>query len=148
VIRPQIEASKLIMGFGHPVYQTRDPRSALLLELADSLGGKRVTLAKHVESRVVALFKELKPRHEIHTNVEFYAGVLLETCGIPRPMFTSTFATSRVIGWCANILEQAFDKHIIRPSAKYVGPPAPAPLPTAHAAQEAAQSDQHQGGTP
>jgi citrate synthase len=73
---------------------------------------------------------------------------LLETCGIPRPMFTSTFATSRVIGWCANILEQAFDKHIIRPSAQYVGPPAPAPLPAAHAAQEAAQSDQHQGGTP
>ena len=133
-IRPRIEAGKLIMGFGHPVYQTRDPRSALLLELAESVGGDWVELAKQVETRVVELFAELKPGREIHTNVEFYAGVLLDGCGIPRPMFTSTFASSRVIGWCANILEQAYDKHILRPSAKYVGPPAPAPLPRNQAA--------------
>lgn len=128
-IRPRIEAGKLIMGFGHAIYKTRDPRSQLLMEITDSLGGERAALAKEVEVRVVELFEELKPGREIHTNVEFYAGVLLDACGIPRPMFTSTFATSRVIGWTANVLEQALDKNIIRPSAKYVGPPAPQPLP-------------------
>lgn len=94
----------------------------------------RAELAKQVEERVLEIFAELKPGREIHTNVEFYAGVLLETCGIPRPMFTSVFATSRVIGWCANILEQAHDKQIIRPSARYVGPPAPQPVPAAQVA--------------
>jgi citrate synthase len=145
-VRPRIEAGERIMGFGHAVYRTEDPRSALLLEAAErlgdaeSLGGKagsgghRAALAKQVEKRVIEIFAELKPGREIRTNVEFYAGVLLDACGVPRPMFTSTFATSRVIGWCANILEQATDSHIIRPSAKYVGPAAPQPVPAADAA--------------
>jgi citrate synthase len=128
-VRPRIEAGKLIMGFGHPVYRTQDPRSVLLLEISERLGGERAWLAKQVEERVVEIFAELKPEREIHTNVEFYAGVLLDAVGIPRPMFTSTFATSRVIGWCANILEQSDDRKIIRPSARYTGPPAPQPLP-------------------
>lgn len=88
-----------------------------------------------MEKRVIEIFAELKPGQDIHTNVEFYAGVLLEACGLPRPMFTSTFATSRVIGWCANILEQATHSHIIRPSAKYVGPAAPQPVPQPGAPQ-------------
>jgi citrate synthase len=128
-VRPRIEAGKLIMGFGHPIYRTQDPRSALLLEISERLGGEKAWLAKQVEIRVVEIFAELKPEREIHTNVEFYAGVLLDACGIPRPMFTSTFATSRVIGWCANILEQSNDRQIIRPSARYIGPEAPQPLP-------------------
>ena len=53
----------------------------------------------------------------------FYAGVVMDRCGLPRVMFTPTFASSRVIGWCANILEQAADNRVIRPSARYVGPP-------------------------
>ena len=62
---------------------------------------------------------------------ELYAGVVMDLCGIPRPMFTPTFASSRVIGWCANILEQALDSRIIRPSAQYVGQHAPQPVPSA-----------------
>jgi citrate synthase len=64
----------------------------------------------------------------LHTNVEYYAAVVMELCGIPREMFTPTFACSRVIGWCANALEQARDSKIIRPSARYVGLEAPQPL--------------------
>ena len=72
----------------------------------------------------------MKPGREIHTNVEFYAGVMMELVGIPRAMFTPTFASSRVIGWCANVLEQAADNKIIRPSARYIGPPPPQPIPS------------------
>lgn len=83
-----------------------------------------------VEERVLSLLAELKPGRELHTNVEYYAGVVMHLCGLPREMFTPTFATSRVIGWCANVLEQAEDSKIIRPDSRYVGPSAPRPLPT------------------
>ncbi len=129
--RPRIEAGERMMGFGHAVYRTEDPRSRLLFEVAERLGGERVAFAKQVEREILALLGELKPGREPYTNVEFYAGVVMDLCGIPRPMFTPTFASSRVIGWCANILEQALDSRIIRPSAQYVGPHAPQPVPSA-----------------
>jgi citrate synthase len=84
-----------------------------------------------VEERVEAILAELKPGRELHTNVEFYAGVVMELCGLPREMFTPTFACARVIGWSANVLEQATDSKIIRPAARYVGPPPPQPVPAA-----------------
>ena len=58
-----------------------------------------------------------------------YAGVVMDTVGVPRDMFTPTFASSRVIGWCTHVLEQAADNRLIRPSAQYVGPPPPQPVP-------------------
>ncbi|MGE0878083.1 MAG: citrate synthase [Acidimicrobiia bacterium] len=128
-IRPRIEAGERIMGFGHAVYRTEDPRSRLLHGVAQRLGGARIALAEQVERRVVELLAELKPGRHLYANVEFYAGVVMERCGLPPEMFTPTFASSRVIGWCANVLEQARDSKIIRPAARYVGPPAPAPVP-------------------
>jgi citrate synthase len=74
---------------------------------------------------------ELKPGRNLYANVEFYAGVVMEDVGLPPELFSPTFASSRVIGWCANILEQAADNRIIRPSARYVGPPPPQPVPDA-----------------
>ena len=62
------------------------------------------------------------PERPLHANVEFYAAVVMEQCGIPREMFTPTFALARTIGWTAHVLEQARDAKIIRPSARYVGP--------------------------
>jgi citrate synthase len=128
-VRERILAGDRIMGFGHPIYQTEDPRSRMLKGIAQALGGTQVDFAVQVEQRVLALLAELKPGRELHTNVEFFAGVVMELCGLPREMFTPTFACSRVIGWCANILEQAQDSKIIRPSAHYVGPVAPQPVP-------------------
>ena len=87
--------------------------------------------AEPVKRTVVATLAELKPGRELYANVEFYAGVVMDRCGLPRVMFTPTFASSRVIGWCANILEQAADNRVIRPSARYVGPPPPQPVPDA-----------------
>jgi citrate synthase len=128
-IRERIASGKRIMGFGHAVYRAEDPRSRLLLGIVEDLGGGRAEFARQVERRVIEILDEVKPGRDIYTNVEFYAGVLLERCGIPQPLFTSTFASSRVIGWCANILEQAMETQIIRPSARYIGPSAPQPVP-------------------
>ena len=117
------------MGFGHRVYKTDDPRSMLLRDVARSLGGPRQEFAEHVEAKAVEVLAELKPGRRLYTNVEFYAGVVLDTCAVPRGLFTPTFASSRVIGWCAHILEQAGANRLIRPSCDYVGPPPPQPVP-------------------
>ncbi|MER6914110.1 citrate synthase/methylcitrate synthase [Streptomyces sp. NPDC000594] len=132
-IRPwvteRVLAGDRIMGFGHPVYRTEDPRSRMLRSIAQEFGGPLVEFAVQVEKEVVAVLAELKPGRELHTNVEFYAGVVMELCGLPREMFTPTFCAARVVGWSANILEQAADSKIIRPAARYVGPPPPQPVP-------------------
>jgi citrate synthase len=117
------------MGFGHPIYRTEDPRSRMLRGIAERFGGPLVDFAIEVEQHVEAILAELKPGRELHTNVEFYAGVVMELCGLPREMFTATFAAARVVGWSANILEQAEDSKIIRPIARYVGPEPPAAVP-------------------
>ncbi|MGV9940057.1 citrate synthase/methylcitrate synthase [Streptomyces sp. NPDC003401] len=130
-IRERVLAGDRIMGFGHAVYRTEDPRSRMLREIAQGFGGPRVDFALRVERQVEAILAELKPGRELHTNVEFYAGVVMELCGVPREMFTPTFAAARVVGWSANILEQAEDKKIIRPAARYVGPRAPVPVSAA-----------------
>jgi citrate synthase len=119
-----------IMGFGHRVYKTDDPRSIFLRGVAERIGAAKIDFAKAVERTVVEVLAELKPGRDLYANVEFYAGVVMDHCGLPRELFTPTFASSRVIGWCANILEQAADNRIIRPSARYVGPPPPQPVPT------------------
>lgn len=118
-----------IMGFGHRVYKTEDPRSVFLRGVAERIGAEKIEFARLVEQAVVEVLAELKPGRNLYANVEFYAGVVMDHCGLPRGLFTPTFASSRCIGWCANILEQAADNRLIRPSARYVGPPPPAPLP-------------------
>jgi citrate synthase len=120
-----------IMGFGHRVYKTTDPRSQFLRGVAQRIGAAKVGFATDVEQTVVDVLAELKPGRNLYANVEFYAGVVMEDVGLPPDLFSPTFASSRVIGWCANILEQAADNRIIRPSARYVGPPPPQPVPDA-----------------
>ncbi|MER7172464.1 citrate synthase/methylcitrate synthase [Streptomyces mesophilus] len=128
-IRERVLAGDRIMGFGHPVYRTEDPRSRMLRGIAREFGGPLVEFAIEVERQVEAILAELKPGRELHTNVEFYAGVVMELCGLPREMFTPTFAAARVVGWSANILEQAQDSKIIRPAARYVGAEPPVQVP-------------------
>ncbi|GAB2879598.1 citrate synthase/methylcitrate synthase [Streptomyces deserti] len=128
-IRDHVLAGERIMGFGHPVYRAEDPRSRMLRGIAQQIGGPLVEFAVEVEQHVEAILAELKPGRELHTNVEFYAGVVMELCGLPREMFTPTFAAARVVGWSANVLEQAQDSKIIRPAARYVGPQPPVAVP-------------------
>ena len=117
------------MGFGHAVCTTEDPRSLMLKAVAQRLGGPLADLATQVEQTVVSVLAELKPGRQLYANVEFYAGVVMTQCQVPPEMFTPTFASSRVIGWTANVLEQARDPKIIRPSARYIGPRPPQPVP-------------------
>ncbi len=128
-VRAKVEAGERIMGFGHPVYKTADPRSVMLRSIAQGLGGELVDFAVQVESEVERTLAELKPGRELHTNVEWYAAVVMDCCGLDRALFTPTFTASRVVGWCAQALEQAADNRIIRPSSRYVGPPPPHPVP-------------------
>ncbi len=128
-LRDAIEHGDKLMGFGHRIYKTIDPRSALLHEVARELNSDRVELSELVEKTAVELLAELKPGRELYANVEFYAGVVLEAAGLPREMFTATFACSRIIGWMANVLEQVADNRIFRPLAHYDGPEAPRDFP-------------------
>jgi len=128
-IRDAVTHGDRIMGFGHRVYKTDDPRSTLLREVAADLGGPLADLAAEIEGTVVRVLDELKPGRRLYANVEFYAGVVMASCGLPRHLFTPTFTCSRTVGWCAHVLEQAANNRLIRPSARYVGPPPPAPVP-------------------
>jgi citrate synthase len=128
-IRERVLAGDRIMGFGHAIYRTEDPRSRMLRDVAQQFGGPRVEFAVEVERQVEVILAELKPGRELHTNVEFYAGLVMELCGLPREMFTPTFVAARVVGWGANVVEQAEDSKIIRPVARYVGVEAPVAVP-------------------
>jgi citrate synthase len=128
-LRAAVERGDRLMGFGHRVYKTDDPRSLMLREVAETLGGEKMALAEHIETTAIDVLAELKPGRKLYTNVEFYAGIVMDSCGVPRELFTPTFASSRAIGWCAHILEQAADNRLIRPSAHYRGVAPPKPVP-------------------
>jgi citrate synthase len=128
-LRAAVERGDRIMGFGHRVYKTDDPRSRLLRSVSERLGGPLVEFSQAVERTTVNVLAELKPGRQLYANVEFYAGVVMHTCGIPRAMFTPTFAAGRAIGWSTHVMEQASHNRLIRPSARYVGPLPPQPVP-------------------
>jgi len=124
-----LERGDRLMGFGHAVYRGRDPRSELLRETvlglvdtADDRGRALVELAVAVEQKALAALAERRPDRPLMTNVEFYAGVLMDVVGLPRELFSATFAVARAIGWSAHVLEQTRDRKIVRPAARYVGP--------------------------
>ncbi|MGB6039329.1 MAG: citrate/2-methylcitrate synthase [Gordonia sp. (in: high G+C Gram-positive bacteria)] len=122
-VRGKIESGDVIMGFGHAVYRTHDPRAQLLKEVVQArYDSPLVQHAVAVEGEIETAINELKPGRKLYANVEYYAGVLMSEVGLPPAMFTPTFGVARIVGWTANILEQAAEGKIIRPVARYVGP--------------------------
>ena len=121
-IRGALERGDKLMGFGHAVYRTADPRSELLKETAAELDGPLTELAFAVEPIALEEMERHRPGADLRTNVEFYAAVVLDAIGLPPEMFTPTFAVSRTIGWMAHVLEQSADNKILRPSSRYIGP--------------------------
>ncbi len=115
-----------LMGFGHPVYNVRDPRAEILSEAAARLyraGGDTALygLAQAVERTAVALLAEYKPGRHLQTNVEFYTALLLHGLNLPTDLFTPTFAVGRVAGWTAHCFEQLALNRILRPESVYTG---------------------------
>jgi len=127
VLRGKIEAGERLMGFGHRVYKVRDPRADVLATAAERLftraGDMRLyKLARAVETTAIRLLEEYKPGRRLQTNVEFYTALLLHGLGLNVPLFTPTFAISRVSGWIAHAFEQRAANRLIRPKSQYVGP--------------------------
>jgi citrate synthase len=125
-VRERLAAGERLMGFGHRVYRVRDPRAAVLSAAAERFyagGSERAFFETAVEFEDVAreLLAEHRPDHRLDTNVEFYTAVLLNGIGVPRDLFTATFAVGRAGGWTAHCMEQLADNRIVRPRARYVG---------------------------
>ncbi|MBM7694216.1 citrate synthase [Peribacillus deserti] len=122
-IRDKLARKEKLMGFGHRVYKTLDPRAASLSEIINSVGkdDKWLDLAAFVEKKAIELLEEYKPGRKLYTNVEFYAAAVMRSIDMEDELFTPTFTASRSAGWAAHILEQAEDNMIYRPEANYTG---------------------------
>lgn len=121
-MRDHVETGNRLMGFGHRVYKVEDPRAAALRATAREIGGDLFDLAEAAETAALAVLDELKPGRKLYTNVEYYSAIVLHESGLDRELFPPTFASSRIVGWTAQILEQARSNRLIRPSAQYTGP--------------------------
>jgi citrate synthase len=119
-------------GFGHRVYRTYDPRAKLLREMAKGAAPELYRTAARTEALALQILHESHPERPNATNVDFWASVVLTGAGIPKEMFTCMFATSRVAGWTAHVLESLADLRIIRPASVWTGPdPGKKPAPLA-----------------
>lgn len=131
-LEAELAAGRRIMGMGHRIYRVRDPRAAALERVTSSLershaDDRRLALARAVEQEAERLLAERYPARGLRANVEFYTAILLDALGIPRSLFSATFAVSRVVGWCAHVDEQRRAGRLIRPASVYVGAAAAAP---------------------
>ncbi|WP_438019032.1 citrate synthase [Sorangium sp. So ce315] len=127
-IQAELAAGRRIMGMGHRIYRVRDPRAAVLERAIERLArtaggvrGARLALARAVERAAEAALRARHPDRPLRANVEFYTAVLLDALGLPRSLFSPTFAVGRVAGWCAHIDEQRRVGRLIRPSSRYIG---------------------------
>jgi len=122
-VAERLRQRELLFGFGHRAYKTEDPRGVILHRIACSVADPaRFELAEAVERAALAALRRARPGARLFTNVEYYSAVVLEAVGLPREMFTPTFAVARTAGWTAHALEQAADNRLIRPEIEYVGP--------------------------
>ncbi len=126
-VRELLARGQRIMGMGHREYKVRDPRAQHLEEMAKALGEasdpKWYNIARALEDASNKVLQEEKPDKRIYANVEFYTAPTLYSLGIPADEFTCMFACGRMAGWTAHILEQLADNRLIRPQARYDGPP-------------------------
>jgi len=119
VVRDKLSKHERIMGFGHRVYKVEDPRATILREWSRKLGEAKGNMRYYELLRKV---EEVVHREKgLYPNVDLYSGSIYSLLGIPHDLFTPIFASSRVAGWTAHVLEEYQDLRLIRPTAKYVG---------------------------
>jgi citrate synthase len=120
-VEKQLAEKKKIMGIGHRVYKTLDPRAphlrAMAVKLSEKLGEPKWI---KMSERIAQLMKEKK---NLNANVDFYSATVYYSLGIPTDLFTPIFAIARCSGWCAQVLEQLEDNRLYRPLSEYVGEP-------------------------
>ncbi len=122
-VEEALERHERIMGIGHRVYKTWDPRAKILREMARNIAeetGNRkwFEIAHALEQAAVSRLAS----KGLYTNVDFYTAPLLYSVGVPVDLMTPTFAVSRIAGWTTHLMEQYADNRLIRPRAEYVGP--------------------------
>jgi citrate synthase len=127
-LKQELAAGRRIMGFGHRVYKVRDPRAEVLSRVAEEMSNAVLhdrnlfDLARAVEQTALGVLEEHKPGRNLRTNVEFYTALVLQSLGLHPKSFVALFACGRVAGWCAHVIEQHGEDHLIRPQSEYIGP--------------------------
>jgi len=117
-VAERLRRGEKIMGFGHRVYKTEDPRATHLRRMSQELGGQGddtyYRMSRRMEEVVLA-------EKGLYPNVDFYAATVYHYLGIPTDLFTPVFSVSRMTGWTAHIIEQHADNRLIRPDSEYIG---------------------------
>jgi citrate synthase len=123
-MRSLLDRGGRLMGFGHRIYKTKDPRAEALRIVTETLTGDTDSfeLALHVEQTAIRLLEEYKPGRRLYTNVEFFAAAIMKAIELPTELFTPTFTAARIVGWTAHCLEQTSINRIFRPQSVYTGP--------------------------
>jgi 2-methylcitrate synthase len=119
-VRARLERHEKVMGFGHAVYKTMDPRATVLKRLSKETGERHGDTSWYEISE--AIERTVAEQKGLYPNVDFYAASVYHTLGIPTDLMTPIFAIARMAGWTAHVREQYADNRVIRPSSEYVGP--------------------------
>src|SRR6476619_3832326 len=126
-IRERLERRERIMGFGHRVYKTYDPRAVILKRFSAQLAER--SDEPHWFAMSDRIEKVVLDEKGLYPSVDFYSASTYRYLGIDTGLFTPIFAMSRVVGWAAHVIEQHLDNRLIRPSSEYIGPPLRSYLP-------------------
>ena len=118
-VRDRLAAGEKIMGFGHRVYKTEDPRATHLREMSAELANRSGDDTYYRMSRAMA--ETVLAEKGLYPNVDFYAATVYHYLGIPTDLFTPVFSVSRMAGWTAHVMEQHADNRLIRPDSEYIG---------------------------
>jgi citrate synthase len=120
-VRERLGRRQKVMGFGHRVYKTWDPRATVLRQIGERLG--RQFGDSHWYELSTRIQQTVMEEKGLYPNVDFYTASVYSALGLPPDLYTPLFASSRMAGWTAHIREQYADNRLIRPDSEYVGPP-------------------------